>query len=116
MQYNVISIYMVHIYHLYASMLSQKAEVLTFLNTLPRNKVTTYKALAEKFKTHPRAIATYMRTNKEYDLYPCYKVVAADGWLSGYILWVPEKQKRLERDWVHIINNKVLATYIITHF
>lgn len=59
-------------------MSSQKTTVLSFLKTLPRNKVTTYKALAEKFGTHPRAIATYMRTNTEYETYPCYKVVAAD--------------------------------------
>jgi O6-methylguanine-DNA--protein-cysteine methyltransferase len=59
-------------------MQSQKTAVLQFLQTLPKNKVTTYKALAEKFETHPRAIATYMRTNKELDVYPCYKVVAAD--------------------------------------
>ena len=59
--------------------MSQKLQVLQFLNSIPKNKVTTYKALAEKFKTHPRAIATYMRTNKEYDVYACYKVVAADG-------------------------------------
>lgn len=96
--------------------MSQKILVLEFLSTLPRNKVTTYKALAEKFNTHPRAIATYMRTNKEYNTYPCYKVVAADGWLSGYILWVPEKQKRLQHDGVHIIDWKVQEESIITKF
>lgn len=56
-----------------------KEKVLQFLHSIPRGKVTTYKALAEKFKTHPRAIATYMRTNKEIDIYPCYKVVGTDG-------------------------------------
>lgn len=58
--------------------MSQKIQVLSFLQTLPKNRVTTYKALAEKFGTHPRAIATYMRTNKELDIYPCYKVVASN--------------------------------------
>lgn len=107
---------MVHVYHILYKMLSQKTEVLQFLNTLPQNKVTTYKALAEKFATHPRAIATYMRTNKEYDTYACYKVIAADWWLSWYILWVPEKQKRLINDWVHIVDGKVSPTDIITQF
>lgn len=93
---------------------SQKQLVLEYLLTLPRNKVTTYKALAEKFKTHPRAIATYMRTNKEYDTYPCYKVVSADFWLSGYILGVPEKEKRLLADWVHITSGKVLESDVLT--
>lgn len=97
-------------------MKSQKNTVLEFLCTLPTNKVTTYKALAKKFNTHPRAIATYMRTNKKYDIYPCYKVVSADWWLSGYILWVPEKQKRLEKDGVWIHEGKVQMSDIITNF
>lgn len=87
--------------------MSQKNEVLSFLQTLPRNKVTTYKALAEKFSTHPRAIATYMRTNKELDTYPCYKVVANDGWLSGYVLWIDEKRKRLNQDGISITDDIV---------
>ena len=56
--------------------MSQKLEVLKFLQSIPKGKVTTYKALAQRFDTHPRAIAVYMRTNKELDTYPCYKVVA----------------------------------------
>ncbi len=95
-------------------MSSQKQTVLEYLLTLPRNKVTTYKALAEKFNTHPRAIATYMRTNKEYNKYPCYKVISSDFGLSGYILGIPEKEKRLRNDGVSIIDGKVLASDVLT--
>lgn len=95
-------------------MSSAKIIVLSFLHEIPKGKVTTYKALAEKFKTHPRAIATYMRTNKEIDTYPCYKVVGTDGWLRGYIAWLPEKINRLENDGVKINNDKVEIDYIIT--
>lgn len=91
----------------------QKIAVLTFLTTLPRDKVTTYKALAEKFATHPRAIATYMRTNTKLDIYPCYKVVAHDGGLSWYVLWVEEKKKRLIADWITISDEKVDENYIL---
>lgn len=97
-------------------MVPKQIEVLTFLNSLPRNKVTTYKALAEKFGTHPRAIATYMRTNKDVNKYACYKVVATNRWLSWYILGVAEKQKRLENDWIRIEDWKVVPQDIITHF
>lgn len=93
--------------------MSQKNEVLTFLQSLPRDKVTTYKALAQKFATHPRAIATYMRTNKELDTYPCYKVVANDGWLSWYVLWLDEKRKRLTHDGVSITNDVVAEECIL---
>lgn len=95
-------------------MSTTKLTVLSFLHEIPKWKVTTYKALAEKFKTHPRAIATYMRTNKEIDTYPCYKVVGTDGWLRGYIGGLPEKVKRLENDGVKIHNEKVDEEYIIT--
>lgn len=95
-------------------MTSQKQIVLEFLLTLPRNKVTTYKALAEKFKTHPRAIATYMRTNKEYNTHPCYKVISSDFGLSGYILGIPEKEKRLQNDGIHIIDGKVIYSDVLT--
>lgn len=93
-----------------------KEKVLQFLHSIPRGKVTTYKALAEKFKTHPRAIATYMRTNKEIDTYPCYKVVGTDGGLRGYVAGVPEKIKRLENDGVKIHNGVVMQEYIVTHW
>lgn len=97
-------------------MSSQKLEVLQFLTTLPRDKVTTYKALAQKFNTHPRAIATYMRTNKELDTYPCYKVVATDRGLSWYVLGLEEKQRKLEQDGIRIIDGKILEVDIILTF
>ncbi len=96
--------------------MSQKLLVLQFLKTLTTNKVTTYKALAKKFDTHPRAIATYMRTNKEYELYPCYKVISSDGGLSGYILGIEEKRKRLEADGILFEGNKIKDNCIILDF
>lgn len=90
-----------------------KKEVLIYLTTLPRDKVTTYKALAIRFHTHPRVIATYMRTNKDLDSYPCYKVVATDRWLSGYVLWIEEKKKRLITDWITISDEKVNENCIL---
>ena len=103
-------------FHFLIPVMSQKSLVLRFLQTLPTGKVTTYKALAEKFSTHPRAIATYMRTNKELDTYPCYKVVANDGWLNGYVLGLEEKQLRLENDGVGIVEWKVEEEYILRDF
>lgn len=55
-----------------------------------------------------------MRTNKELDTYPCYKVVASNGGLSGYVLGISEKIKRLENDGVKIHNDKVVSEQIIT--
>ena len=96
-----------------ANTMSTKMEVLEYLTNLPKHKVTTYTALAEKFHTHPRAIATYMRTNKDLDNYPCYKVVANNWGLSGYVLWIDEKKKRLLSDGIIINADKVSEEYIL---
>ncbi|MBI4449970.1 MGMT family protein [Candidatus Uhrbacteria bacterium] len=57
---------------------------LAFLRAIPRGRVVTYAALARKFGTSPRAIGNIMRTNARPETYPCYKVVASDGALTGY--------------------------------
>ncbi len=94
----------------------RREEVLLFLKTIPRGKVTTYKALAEKFATHPRGIASILRTNTQTVAFPCYKVVAHDGWVSWYILWVEKKIALLEADGITLHNQKVDEPYIIRHF
>lgn len=107
--YSLMLYYQVHV------SMSQKLQVLTFLQSLPKGKVTTYKALAQKFGTHPRAIATYMRTNTQLDTYPCYKVVANDGGLSGYVLGREEKIHRLQEEGIGMCHTtqSVLEDYIL---
>ncbi len=61
-----------------------KQKVLQYLQTIPQGKVTTYKNIAEKFGIHHRAVASIMRYNREPELYPCYKVIASSGKISGY--------------------------------
>ncbi len=84
-------------------------QVLEFLQTIPKWKVATYKSIAQRFDTHPRAIATIMRTNKSPEVYPCYKVVS----VSGDLLWYSAKEgpktkkELLESDGVIIANGKV---------
>ncbi|MFH1585356.1 MAG: MGMT family protein [archaeon] len=53
------------------------------LKTLKKGKTTTYKALAKKFNSHPRAVARILATNKDKSV-PCYKVIRSDGKLGGY--------------------------------
>ena len=90
-------------------------EVLEFLLTIPKGKVTTYKALAERFHTHPRAIASIMKHNSLPQKYPCYKVVAADGKLSGYSGdgGVKKKKLLLEKESISIENGKVDSSLIM---
>lgn len=95
--------------------LSINKEVLEYLQTIPKGKVTTYKALALKFWVHPRKIASIMRTNKEPLIYPCYKVISDSGKMGWYSVfnWVKSKIEMLEKDWVFIKNWKVMEDCIL---
>ncbi len=88
-----------------------REKVLEYLLTIPVWKVSTYKILAEKFKVHPRTIASIMKQNKNQDIFPCYKVVMNDGSLWWYNLWLEEKIKRLKNDWIEIIDGKIDRKY-----
>lgn len=90
-----------------------RLEVLRKLAALPPGYVTTYSALGRIFGLHQRAVASVMRYNKLPDVYPCYRVVAADGGLSGYALGIDEKIRRLSRDGVKIADGKVARENIM---
>lgn len=56
------------------------------LKTVPKGKVTTYKALAQALGTTAyRAIGQFMRNNPYAPQVPCHRVVASDGRLGGYM-------------------------------
>ena len=92
-----------------------KEKVLKFLQTIPKWKVVSYKQLAIKFWTHPRAIAVFMKYNKYPDIYPCYKVVSASRKISGYSWkdWVDWKIERLKKDWITIRWGKIGVEYFL---
>ncbi len=91
--------------------LSQK--IYNYLLTIPKWKVVTYKHIANKFKTHPRAVWKILNSNKDPDKYPCYKIVWFDWRLTWYALGLDKKIELLENDWIQIINWKVLSKYIL---
>lgn len=95
--------------------MTNKQRVLESLLDIPKGKVTTYKNLALKFGTHPRAIAQFMKSNKQPGRFPCYKVVAADGKLSGYNTerWVMEKIEKLRADGITIRGGKIPKEFIV---
>lgn len=93
--------------------LTPEEKVLVFLRTLPRAKVTTYRALSKKFGCHPRIIIAIMKKNKLPDINPCYKVVPNDATLWWYIFGEAERKKRLEADGIIIKNGKIEEKYVI---
>ncbi|MBI4450303.1 MGMT family protein [Candidatus Uhrbacteria bacterium] len=78
---------------------------LLFLRSIPRGRVVTYAALAWKFRTSPRAIGSIMRANRHPETYPCYKVVASDGSLTGYSGrgGIAQKRRLLRADGVRFV-------------
>lgn len=61
-----------------------REEVFKIVSKIPRGKVTTYKVLAEKTGTSPRAIGGIMRSNPCPIKVPCHRVVMSDGSIGGY--------------------------------
>ena len=74
------------------------------LQKIPKNKLTTYKLLALKLKTHPRAIGKLLNT---YPSKNCYKVIKSNGYISGYRYGTKTKIKLLKKEF-KIKNNKIL--------
>ncbi|MCD4740687.1 MGMT family protein [archaeon] len=79
------------------------------LQRIPKGKVTTYSELAKVLGTSPRVIGSLLRSNKDLDSIPCYKVVMSNGQLGGYSLGVTEKVKRLHKDGVYVNKGKIAS-------
>lgn len=92
-----------------------KQQLLEYLQTIPTWKVTTYKNIWKIFNLHPRAVASIMRFNREPEIFPCYKVIASSGKISGYNTqkWVSEKIEKLQNDGIVIVNGKIDKKFII---
>lgn len=60
-----------------------KEQIYSYLKTLKKGETTTYKFIAQKFNSHPRAIAQILKSNKDKSV-PCYKVIYSNGKLGSY--------------------------------
>lgn len=60
-----------------------KQKIFSYLRTLKKGETTTYKFLAQKFNSHPRAVAQILKSNKDKTV-PCYKVIRSNGKLGVY--------------------------------
>ena len=79
------------------------------LKTIPKGKVTTYKAVAQALKSKAyRAVGNAMNKNPhDTKIYPCHRVINLDGKLGGYAHGTEEKIKRLKEEGIIIENNKI---------
>lgn len=92
-------------------MLAEK--VYALCKQIPKGKVTTYKAIAEKLNTKAyQAIGQALRKNPSAPLVPCHRVVSSTGNLHGFKgkrkgKALEEKKLLLEQEGVRVEKNKV---------
>lgn len=84
------------------------------LRTVPKGRVTTYKALAQALGTHAyRAIGQAMRRNPYAPDVPCHRVVASNGTIGGFMgkrqgEEIAKKLALLASEGITVRNNRVV--------
>ena len=88
--------------------------VYQLLRTVPRGRVTTYKALALAVNTQAyRAIGQAMHHNPDAPLIPCHRVVKSNGTLGGFMgqtsgKELERKKALLRSEGVKVSGNKIV--------
>ena len=81
--------------------------IYNFVKKIPKGKITTYKIIAKKNKTSPRAIGQILKRNPFKDV-PCHRVVMSNASIGGYHgKYFKEKIKKLRREGIIVKNKKV---------
>lgn len=84
------------------------------LRTVPKGRVTTYKALAQALGTRAyRAIGQAMRRNPYAPEVPCHRVVASNGTIGGFMgkrqgEEITKKLALLASEGITVHNNRVV--------
>ena len=88
-----------------------KQKVYEFLRTIPKGKVVTYGQIAEFLgnKKLSRVVGNILHVNPQPDVYPCFKVVNAQGRLAEHFGCggLQEQKRRLEADGIRVADGKV---------
>ena len=96
-------------------------EVYKLTEKIPKGKVSTYKAIAEKLNTKAyRLVGQALKNNPNAPKTPCHRVVNSQGHLHGFSgkktqEKLNDKAKLLSKEGIKIKNNKVLNFKKILH-
>jgi methylated-DNA-[protein]-cysteine S-methyltransferase len=75
---------------------------------VPRGKVTTYKAIAEKLGSRAyRAVGNALNRNPHWPSVPCHRVVGSDGSLTGFAQGIVEKRHLLKAEGISVAKDKI---------
>jgi O-6-methylguanine DNA methyltransferase len=87
------------------------------IQKIPKGKVVTYKAVAEKIGSKAcRAVGQALHANPVPFLVPCHRVIGSDRGLTGFGGGVDLKKKILESEGVEFEDGKVRKEYILRAF
>ena len=88
-----------------------KQKVYEFLRTILTGKVVTYGQIAEFLgnKKLSRVVGNILHGNPQPDVYPCFKVVNAQGRLAEHFGCggLQEQKRRLEADGIRVTDGRV---------
>lgn len=88
--------------------------VYQILRKVPKGRVTTYKAIAQKLGCRAyQAVGQALKNNPYAPRVPCHRVVKSNGNISGFMgktdkNSVDKKIKLLESEGVRVVKNKVM--------
>ena len=84
------------------------------LRKVPRDKVTTYKAIAKALNTKAyRAVGNAMNKNPYAPKVPCHRVVKSNGDVWGFASGTKKKITMLKKEGIEIVKGKVdLSRYM----
>lgn len=91
-------------------------KVYKYLTTIPKGKVVSYGYLAKAIgcPKASRAVGNALHKNPYPDIYPCYKVVNAQGKLAKHFgLGIEEQKRRLEKDGIVVNDYSVDSKYFL---
>jgi len=87
--------------------MAMNADLAELLKGIPFGKVSTYKEIARKLGTSPRAVGKMLNKNKNINRVPCYKIVMSNGNVGGYALSINEKIVRLKKEGIKVRGRKI---------
>ena len=91
-------------------MTSFQSQCYEALKTIPSGNVISYGGLAGMIgRPHAhRAVGSAMNKNPFAPTVPCHRVVKSNGELGGFADDISIKIKRLQKEGVHVLNNRIV--------
>ena len=89
-------------------MITFSDSVYRVVKTIPKGKVSTYKAIAEALNNKAyRAVGNALNRNPHFPVVPCHRIINSDGSLGGFKSGIRNKINLLKKENIIIKNNRI---------